>query len=293
MATPLVGDHGARLVTGRSFIKMSGSGNDFIFFDARVEPAGHLAEPAAIRALCARGTGVGADGVVFVEPSASGAFAIRYFNSDGSLAELCGNASLCSVRLATDLGAAPPDGFAFETGSGILRGRLRHGEPEIDTNPVAELEPAFNEPLHRGERRIGFAQVGVPHLVVLCDDVTEVDVETRGRFLRRLPRLRDGANVNFVSPGRAEWWLRTYERGVEGETLACGTGAVAAAALLGSWGVGEEPTRLVTRSGRALTVRSSGDGLPRRPSLSGEGRVVFSGTLADLVIAGNDPPVDG
>ena len=105
---------------GRAFVKMTGSGNDFVFFDARQEAAGELATPRRIAELCARGTGIGADGVVFLEPSAEADFAIRYFNSDGSLASLCGNASLCSTRLAAELGAADPAGMSFVTGAGVL-----------------------------------------------------------------------------------------------------------------------------------------------------------------------------
>ena len=138
-------------------------------------------------------------------------------------------------------------------------------------------------PLRRGERRIGFALAGVPHLVLLVDDVETVDVVGRGRPLRQLPTLADGANVNFVSRGsRAnEWRMRTYERGVEGETLACGTGAVASAILLSEWGEATSPVSLTTRSGRTLTVRIRVDGDRRYPSLSGEARIVFAGSLGE------------
>ncbi|MFI5229472.1 MAG: diaminopimelate epimerase, partial [Gemmatimonadales bacterium] len=97
--------------SGRSFFKMSGSGNDFIMVDARSEPPGALADPAVIARLCARGTGVGADGIVFLERSAAAALKLTYLNSDGSPADFCGNATLCTVRLAIELGAAKPDGF--------------------------------------------------------------------------------------------------------------------------------------------------------------------------------------
>ena len=267
---------------GRRFYKMTGSGNDFVFFDVRSEPAGALETVEGIRELCAPGTGIGADGVVFVSNDAAADFRIRYYNRDGSIASLCGNASLCSTRLASELGIARGEGdFRFESDDGVIRARFREGLPEIDLQPVRELNPGFDEPLRAGERRIGFARVGVPHLVLLVDDVDRVDVVGRGRPLRSHPALADGANVNFVSPDPSGGWrIRTYERGVEDETLACGTGTVAAAALLAAWDRTADETRLVTRSGRPLTVRFSRREGATIPSLRGEGRIVFRGELA-------------
>jgi len=269
---------------GRRFYKLTGSGNDFVFVDARVEPAGELAHPRIIEAVCARGTGIGADGVVFVDPPTSNRerFGIRYFNRDGSLASLCGNASLCSVRLAVELGiAAEGEDFEFGTGAGVVRGRLAPHGPEIDLQPVTELRDEAGLDTGAGERRLGFAMVGVPHVVVLCADVESVDVVGRGRPIRHDPSLEAGANVNFVARDGAAWSVRTYERGVEAETLACGTGAVATAALLERWGESGSSTTLRTRSGLPLTVRfrESAPG-SRTPSLSGEGRIVYRGELA-------------
>ena len=271
---------------GRRFYKLTGSGNDFVFVDAREEPAGILEQPSVIDALCARGTGVGADGIVFVEPPTRHAqrFSIRYLNRDGSLAELCGNASLCSVRLAAELGIVREgEEFAFGTTAGPARGRLAADGPEIDLQPVAELTPQAPLMTQAGERRIGFAVVGVPHVVVLCGDVEAIDVVGRGRPIRYDPSLRAGANVNFVAPANdGSWAVRTYERGVEDETLACGTGSVATAALLGEWGEARGVTTTIrTRSGRLLRVRfrETAPGIIT-PSLSGEGRIVFRGELA-------------
>ena len=269
---------------GRRFYKLSGSGNDFVFVDARAEPAGVLEQPDVIGAVCARATGVGADGIVFVEPPvrSNERFSIRYLNRDGSLALLCGNASLCSVRLAAELGiVGEGEDFEFGTGAGPARGRLTAEGPEIDLQPVANLnaEPGFT--LEPGEERSGFAMVGVPHVVVLCSDLEAVDVDGRGRALRYHPALQAGANVNFVAREADGWAYRTYERGVEGETLACGTGAVAAAALLERWGESSSMTTLRTRSGLRLRVRfrETAPGVIT-PSLSGEGRIVFRGELA-------------
>jgi diaminopimelate epimerase len=263
---------------------MSGSGNDFVFIDARAEPPGALAAADMVRRICARGTGVGADGVVFLERSARADFGIRYLNADGSLASLCGNASLCSTRLAAELGAADPAGMCFETGAGVLSARIRGGLPEIDLQPVSEVRletPGIERAA--GELRVGFALAGVPHLVILCDDVEQVDVARRGPPLRAHPTLAEGANVNWISRRGGRWSIRTFERGVEGETLACGTGAVASAVLLASWGE-TQPTgaTLETRSGRMLEVGLRRVGDHWLPSLRGEGRVVFRGALEDV-----------
>jgi diaminopimelate epimerase len=269
------------LPTGRHFYKMSGSGNDFVVVDARHSPPGSLTEPAVVRAVCARGTGVGADGIVFLEHSPSATIKMRYINSDGSDAALCGNASLCTARLLVELGIASPDGFTVESNAGVLVARVASGVPEIDLQPVTEIHDSVAAgPLVPGERKIGYALAGVPHLVVLCDEVDSVDVVGRGRPLRHLRTLDRGANVNFVSGG-GEWRIRTYERGVEAETLACGTGAVAAAIMLHRWHVADGPTVLRTRSGRALTVRLTQDVDTWRASLSGEARVVFAGNLGE------------
>ena len=271
--------------SSREFFKMSGSGNDFVIVDARVEPPGELATPPVVRAICARGTGVGADGIVFIEPSDSADFRMTYLNSDGSPAALCGNASLCVTALAAREGFASQPEFAFETGSGTLRARIVGGEPEIDLQPATDLQRSLQVAVEAGERRIGFVVVGVPHVVVECADVDQVDVMRRGSALRHSPQVGTaGSNVNFVSrlsAGRG-WAIRTFERGVEGETLACGSGAVAAAALLGEWGEAGSSVQLRTRSRVMLTVRFEARGDTVTPSLSGEGRLVYRGRLESL-----------
>ena len=271
---------------GRRFYKLSGSGNDFVFVDARSEPGGRLEYPEVVGQLCARGTGIGADGIVFVEPpkTAEERFSIRYLNRDGSLALLCGNASLCSVRLATELEIVRPgEDFHFGTGAGVVRGRLTDNGPEIDIQPVADLAIEMNVGRVASDRHMGFVMVGVPHMVVLCgDDIDNVDIEGRGRQIRYDPALSSGANVNFVARRQDGWTVRTYERGVEAETLACGTGAVATGALLAAWGESGPVTSLRTRSGLDLTVRfREGEGGISTPSLAGEGRIVFRGELPE------------
>ncbi|MFN8574911.1 MAG: diaminopimelate epimerase [Gemmatimonadaceae bacterium] len=268
-------------IKGRRFWKLTGSGNDFVFFDCRDEDPNPLVSPEIICAICDRRNGVGADGIVLFERDPIHAFGIRYYNRDGSLAELCGNASLCSVTLAQVLGVVSGvRSFTFQTSSGALTGRISNDRPELDMARVTEQVDESDVPRRPGEKRLGFARVGVPHMVILVDDVETVDVDRRGRELRHWPTLVDGANANFVSRTSDGWAIRTYERGVEEETLACGTGAVATCALLSTWNLVPGSVALRTRSGSTLLagVKSGAD----RPTLSGEGRLVYAGQIADL-----------
>jgi diaminopimelate epimerase len=271
--------------TARRFYKMSGSGNDFVFFDARNGRPELAADPAAVAALCSRGEGVGADGVVLLDAAGPGQVRIEYRNSDGSVAALCGNATLCTARLAVHLGmvrAGEP--FVIATDAGDLPARVdADGVPSFELAPVVDLAAdAVDAIVGDGEVRVGYATAGVPHLVVRVADVDAVDLATRGRELRRpSPARPTGANVNFVSEAGVDAWrMRTFERGVEGETLACGTGAVACGAVLRAWGEAGEAARLITRSGRPLLVAQPA-ATDRGPVLSGEGRLVYEGTLRD------------
>ena len=268
---------------GREFFKMSGSGNDFVFVDTRKEAAGSLASPDVIGAICSRGTGIGADGVCFFERSGKALVRLVYLNADGSRADLCGNATLCTARLARELGVVGSGEFTIETDSGVLAARFVGENPEIDLLPVTLVTLDARIALQPGEHRIGFALAGVPHLVIPVDDLENVDVVGRGRPLRNHPSLSAGANVNFVQSNDGRFRYRTYERGVEAETLACGTGAVAAAVLLTDWGLAEGPVRLQTRSGKELTVRLSGPKGKATPSLTGEARLVYRGQFGELL----------
>lgn len=268
---------------GREFFKMSGSGNDFVFVDTRTEPAGSLASREIVGAICSRGTGIGADGVCFFDRSDKATVKLIYLNADGSRADLCGNATLCTARFARELGVVKDGEFTIETDSGVLGARFIDGQPEIDLLPARDIRSDVRLPLIPGEGRIGFALVGVPHLVITVEDLDSVDVVGRGRPLRRDPSLKAGANVNFVQAAAdGSFRYRTYERGVEAETLACGTGAVALAVLLSDWGLAKSPVRITTRSGRALRVRLSGPKDSAKPSLSGEARLVYRGQFGEL-----------
>jgi diaminopimelate epimerase len=268
---------------GRAFYKMSGSGNDFVVFVSKDGPFDGLETVENISAMCARRTGIGADGTVFIEPGGDGSVTMRYFNADGSRAAFCGNASLCSTRLAMELGLVAGE-FILKTDAGLLAARVRDGLPEIDLEPIRDIDPdALDLSRELGESHIGFALVGVPQVVVEVPDLEAVDFSRRGAQLRWHPSLEDGANVNFVAKTPNGWAYRTYERGVEGETLACGSGAVATAAMLGRWGESGAETILQTRSGKPLTVRFKPSGDRMIPTLRGEGRIVYTGEIGELV----------
>lgn len=274
-------------MTGTVFYKMTGSGNDFVMLDGRHVRPGEWT-PEAIAKVCDRRTGVGGDGVVIITPLGDRRVRMQYWNSDGSQAAMCGNASLCSTRLAAFLEMAPPTGMTLVTDAGLVRTRCSGPGPMAEICvPAFELpRPVAIEP-RPGESAFYLGTVGVPHLVVLTADVGAVDVQGRGRELRYSPAAGPaGANVNFVSPPAAGdsgvWTIRTYERGVEGETLACGTGTIAAGFALAASGREALPSEWQTSRGIRLGVsgRIEGDSAPEA-WLHGEGRLVFTGVLAD------------
>jgi diaminopimelate epimerase len=275
-------------LTGLPFFKMVGSGNDFVFLDGRDPGLRALEHPEVVVRICGRRTGVGADGVVWLipEPGDDAAYRMRYYNADGSLADMCGNAALCSISLATRLGLAPDHTpFRFWSDAGLLAGRRRaDGLPEVGMTAVQGLAATSPVPIEGAESRAGTVNTGVPHLVVMVGDADAVNLPTRGQVLRNHAALGPaGANVNFVSPGPGGTWrMRTYERGVEGETLACGTGAVATAALLRAWGATGDLAVIRTSSGLPLEVSFQDHGGQTWPSLAGEGRVVFEGRFGSL-----------
>lgn len=274
------------------FYKMTGSGNDFVVLDGRETDIS--AWPAErIRAVCHRRSGIGADGLVILSPGASGAVVMTFFNSDGSRAAMCGNAALCSTRLAARLGLAGAgvgagSDITLQTDAGSFLTRCVGSGWEAELNlpsfdapvPVPEVE------LGQGELFLTRAMVGVPHLTVFVRDIETPDLMDRGKVLRRHPGAGpDGANVNFVArPGAedAPWPIRTYERGVEAETLACGTGTVAVAASLVDNGVTTVPRGFLTRGGQVLSVSGRREGgIWADVWLRGEGRVVFLAQMND------------
>jgi diaminopimelate epimerase len=269
-------------VTAIPFFKMTGSGNDFVMLDGRFNSADEWT-PAQVRAICDRRNGVGADGLVILTPAAGGMVRMIYWNSDGSRSAMCGNAALCSGRLALHLELVSAAEFCLLTDAGVVRVKsLDDDTAEISLPDFEAPGEASGIELGPGELWMDRLTAGVPHLVVRVDDVKRVDVLGRGRLLRFDQTLgSDGANVNFVSPPLepdGSWLIRTYERGVEGETLACGTGTVAAAVALACRGEARLPMRLRSRGGLELSVRARLGGTRATDVwLGGEGRLVFQG----------------
>jgi len=269
-------------MSATAFYKMTGSGNDFVMVDGRASPAEQWT-PARIAAVCDRRSGVGADGLVTLAPEPAGV-RMAYWNADGSRAAMCGNAALCSTRLAARLGMAPEAGMRLLTDAGTMESRCvgqgELAEIRLPDCPIPLPVPAIV--LQPGERAVWLGTVGVPHLVVLVADVAAVDVSHRGRALRHhLAAGPGGANANFIAApaGAGEPWLiRTFERGVEGETLACGTGTVAAALALAAHCGVALPLGFRSWGGEPLTVRARATGERAADVwLGGQGRLVFHG----------------
>jgi len=262
---------------------MSGSGNDFVILDGRARPVDSWS-PEGIRAMCDRRRGAGADGLVILTPSTAEAVRMSYWNSDGSRAAMCGNAALCSGRLAAYLEMVPAGEFCLLTDAGPVRVRAAPSTEVAEIN-LPDLEFLPTPPTvstARGERWMSFLTVGNPHVVVRVDDIEEVDVLTRGKTLRSDRVFGPaGANINFVAPATGQnglWLIRTYERGVEGETLACGTGTVAAGLTLAQRGEARPPIVFRSRGGPELTVRASlTEGRASEVWLVGQALLVYRG----------------
>lgn len=266
--------------------KMTGSGNDFVFLDGREHDFADWS-PERIRAVCDRRRGVGADGIVHLSPADEpGAVRMIYHNADGSHAEMCGNAALCSTRLAVLLGLASPERIRLVTDAGVLESRtVGPGWAAELRFPTAAVPSPLDLALEPAERRAFQGTVGVPHTILLVDDIGAADVVGRGRALRMAARFSPaGTNVNFIGPtdeADVPWALRTYERGVEAETLACGTGTIAAALALAGAGLAELPVRIRSGSGSVYSVSGAIDGpIATDVWLCGEGRLVLTGDLA-------------
>jgi diaminopimelate epimerase len=259
------------------FFKVSGSGNDFL---ALPEPA---APPPAerIRAWCRRGVSLGADGL-FALRRDGGELAMEYWNADGLPADLCLNGTRCAAQLAFHLGWAE-GGATVRTGAGRFAARRLDDarvalEVPVPAAPPAEVRVEVEGSEWRGWR-IDF---GVPHLVLLWPgELEEAPVVGLGRPLRHHPAFAPaGTNVNFVrfpTPGRME--IRTYERGVEDETLSCGTGVLAGAAVGLAAGIAVLPLAVSTRGGFELEVAEAGSAEGLRWTLAGDARIVAQGEL--------------
>jgi len=237
-----------------NFAKMSGTGNDFIIIDHR-KPAIHpeaMAEFAAL--VCRRKFSVGADGLFLIEDSKTADFRWRFFNADGSVAEMCGNGARCAARFAYMHGIAPAR-MRFETLAGIIEAAV------ADINVSVKMTSPKNLQLHRTIEVEGknitlhSVDTGVPHAVIFVDDINQVDVCSLGNHIRRHEAFMPaGTNVNFVGRLKNGFKVRTYERGVEDETMACGTGATAAALMAALTEKTTSPVDIITSGGDTLTI---------------------------------------
>ena len=263
------------------FHKIHGNGNDFILIDDRRGVLKGKSLSGVAKKVCHRNRSVGADGLIVIVPSKKADFKWRFFNADGSEAEMCGNGSRCAARFAV-LKKIAPKKMSFETLAGIIRAEVKKGTVQVQLTGASNLRQNLAVPVAGGTRTGHFINTGVPHLIYLSDRLDGEDVQAVGSATRRHQLFKPaGTNVNFVQiDGPHKLRIRTYERGVEGETLACGPGAVAAALIAASLGKATSPVAVTTRGGDKLIVmfRRDGEGFSDL-HLEGEATVVCDGTL--------------
>ena len=264
-----------------SFTKMNGAGNDFVMIDNREAQIALTREQIA--ALCDRHRGIGGDGLIAVETAQNGAdFRMRYYNADGGEAEMCGNGARCFARFASRL-VGRKDGVNFETIAGVVGAQLLGENVRIEMSKPRDLE--FGTKLTAAGRAltVHFVNTGVPHAIVFVEDLEQVDVLTVGAALRYHDQFAPrGTNANFIQVhGPSALAIRTYERGVEGETLACGTGVCAAALVHHALTGAASPVTLRVRGGDTLSVgfKKTVDGYDN-VTLTGPADFVFDGQVA-------------
>jgi diaminopimelate epimerase len=267
--------------TTLTFYKMSGSGNDFVLVDNRAGLVDEGNLGPFIASICRRKLSVGADGVIFIEASDRADFKWRYFNADGGEVEMCGNGGRCVARLAYLKGIAGPR-LSFETKAGVIRAEVLDGRVKLEM--PGPTTPEIDYPLKVEEETLTVSSitVGVPHVVIWVTDLETSRVFNIGRIIRYHERYAPGGtNVNFVKQrDDGTFAIRTYERGVEDETLACGTGSVATALIAATKGMTTSPTVLHTRGGEALKVYFDRSGeCFDNVFLEGEARLIYEGKL--------------
>ena len=239
---------------GIPFSKLNGSGNDFLLIDNRGGALDGIDRPAFAAKVCDRSRSVGADGVILIEPSRVADFRWDFYNADGSRAEMCGNGGRCAARFAVARRIAGRK-LSFETIAGVIHAAVRGRRVKLQMTPPGGLAVDRSLTLRGKRYTYSFLNTGVPHAVLFVPDVSKADVTGVGRGIRThkafAPR---GTNVNFAQVRDDALWVRTYERGVEAETLACGTGAVASGILAAVRGLASPPVAVRTRGGERLTI---------------------------------------
>lgn len=262
------------------FWKMHGAGNDFVLVDDRALtfPA---ADKAWLAALGARRTGVGCEGIILIQPSGKAHFTMRFFNPDGSEVDMCGNGARCIARLAYELGVAPAR-MAFETGAGLIEAEMVGDRVRLGMTPPKDWRMNQVLDLDGMKRPYGFVNSGVPHVVMPVQDLDGEEVAKTGAAIRYHKDFAPkGTNANFIAvTGPSALRIRTYERGVEAETLACGTGMVAAALISGRMGWVKPPVKVTCASGDVIEVNYvlTADGA-EKVTMLGPAAHVFTGVL--------------
>ena len=263
------------------FFKMSGSGNDFIIIDNRNKAIDEKGLSKFIVNVCRRKMSVGADGFILLEEADKVDFKWRFFNSDGNTAAMCGNGARCVARFAYLNGISGHE-MSFETEAGIISARVTDGRVKIKMPDPSELKLDYTIELKHAPITVSSINTGVPHVIIEVENIDEVEVVSLGREIRLHEAFKPaGTNVNFLCPkeeGRVA--VRTYERGVEDETLACGTGAIAGAVVFAHKFKKFSPVNVLTRSGGYLTIYfQEQDGQFYNVYLEGDARVIYKGEL--------------
>ncbi|PKN85180.1 MAG: diaminopimelate epimerase [Deltaproteobacteria bacterium HGW-Deltaproteobacteria-1] len=263
------------------FCKMSGSGNDFIIIDNRDLSLQIIDLPVFVRRICQRKVSVGADGLFLIEPSEVADIKWRFFNSDGSVAEMCGNGSRCVARFANFNNIAGPK-MSIETEAGIVTAEVFDDNVKVRLTEPSSLEIAREIMLNGSPCLLDLIDTGVPHAVSFVDDLETCAVVGTGRQIRRHDSFQPrGTNANFACvTGRQNMKVRTYERGVEDETLACGTGVVASVLAAAGRGLVDSPVEVTVQSGEVLRVYfTRRDDHFEEIYLEGKVKMVYQGLL--------------
>ena len=262
------------------FTKMNGAGNDFVLLDNRAGDL-HLTREQIAR-LCDRHRGVGADGVLLLERATNGAdFRMRYYNADGGEAEMCGNGARCFARFA-DRVTGPLQKLSFETPAGVIAAALEGETVTLRMSEPKDLRLNLKISAAGENFECDYIDSGVPHVVISVGDISKIDVRTLGSAVRHHPEFAPrGANANFLEKrGPDQIAIRTYERGVENETLACGTGVVASALIFAATENAASPVRVRVKGGDELRVGFERKGNQfTNVSLSGPADFVFEGMV--------------
>jgi len=266
-----------------TFYKMNGSGNDFIIIDNRDNIIEKASISTFVESLCRRKFSVGADGLILIEPSTKADFKWRYYNADGGEAEMCGNGARCVARLATMLNICDTH-MRFETRVGMIEAIVKGTRVQISMPDAAHLK--LDEELD-GVPSLCKINTGVPHAVVVVDDLENTPVNRLGKLIRNHRAfMPEGTNVNFMVPMENNHAaIRTYERGVEDETYSCGTGAVACA-LIGAIKFNmQSPVTAHTHGGDYLNIFFKMDDIKfSEISLEGPTQLIYKGELMDEIV---------